>query len=151
MGLVNRLRSRGRQMVEVALQQPTVRRRVEQLQQLTEDLRHDAQARVEQWVQEMETRAWAYIHQKQEELGRAQRQMDRAHKSRDYYQLLGLSDGASLDEVKAAYRRKMREHHPDRFVGDAEAEARAHDAAQRINHAYAELTALLTGRESRTG
>ncbi|MFN3198421.1 MAG: J domain-containing protein [Bradymonadia bacterium] len=151
MGLVGRLRARGRQVAEAAMQQPAIRRRVERLNQLTEDLRTETQTRVEAWLKEMEAKAWAYIQQKQEELGKAQRQMDRAQKRHEYYQLLGLPDGAPLDEVKKAYRRKMREHHPDRFAHDPDAEANAHDQAQRINSAYAELTALLTGRESRVG
>lgn len=151
MGLVQRIRQRGREVAQAAMQRPTIRRRVERLQQITAEARDEAQSRFETWFAEMESKAWAYIQQKQEELGKAQRQMDRAHKRHEYYQTLGLPDGAGLEEVKGAYRKKMREHHPDRFAHDPAAEARAHEQAQRINHAYAELTALLTGRESRVG
>lgn len=31
----------------------------------------------------------------------------------DHYQTLGLTPGAGADEVRAAYLRRMREHHPD--------------------------------------
>jgi uncharacterized integral membrane protein len=31
----------------------------------------------------------------------------------DYYKLLGLSHGSSIEEIKKAYRRKAREYHPD--------------------------------------
>lgn len=42
----------------------------------------------------------------------------------DHYQLLGVRRDASADEIKKAYRRLAREHHPDVNPGDAEAEAR---------------------------
>ncbi len=32
---------------------------------------------------------------------------------RDYYEVLGLGRGASADEIKSAYRRLARQHHPD--------------------------------------
>ncbi len=33
--------------------------------------------------------------------------------SSEYYRILGLTSGASLDEIKRAYRRKARMYHPD--------------------------------------
>jgi len=52
--------------------------------------------------------------------------------SKDYYQILGLSKGASIDEVKKAYRKLAREHHPDVAKDKKVAEARF----KEINEAY---------------
>ena len=47
--------------------------------------------------------------------------------STDYYQTLGVGRTASADEIKRAYRRLAKEHHPDRNPGDKSAEAKFKD------------------------
>ncbi|MNR80272.1 Curved DNA-binding protein [compost metagenome] len=43
----------------------------------------------------------------------------------DYYQILGVSNDASEDDIKRAFRKLAREHHPDRHQGPAKAQAEA--------------------------
>jgi DnaJ-class molecular chaperone len=54
----------------------------------------------------------------------------------DYYQTLGLTRNASQPEIKKAFRKLAREHHPDKRPGDAAAERRFKD----INEAHAVLS-----------
>ncbi|UCF30751.1 MAG: molecular chaperone DnaJ [bacterium] len=60
---------------------------------------------------------------------------------RDYYEVLGISRKASEEEIKKAYRRLARKHHPDVNPGDKEAEARF----KELSEAYA----VLADREKR--
>ena len=50
----------------------------------------------------------------------------------DYYEVLGVSRNASADQIRQAYRRLARTHHPDLNAGDPEADGRF----KTINEAY---------------
>lgn len=54
---------------------------------------------------------------------------------RDYYEILGLSKGASNDEIKAAFRKFARQYHPD-----VNKEADAEEKFKEINEAYGVLS-----------
>ncbi len=59
-----------------------------------------------------------------------------AEAKRDYYEALGLSKGASDDEIKKAYRQMAKKYHPDLHPGDEEAEK----SFKEINEAYEVLS-----------
>jgi curved DNA-binding protein CbpA len=56
--------------------------------------------------------------------------------AKDPYWLLGVSRGASEDEIRKSYRRLVREHHPDANPEDPSAEERF----KEIQHAYEVLS-----------
>lgn len=59
-----------------------------------------------------------------------------ADSKRDYYEVLGLTKGASADEIKRAYRTLAKKYHPDMNPGDKEAEIRF----KEVNEAYEVLS-----------
>jgi molecular chaperone DnaJ len=56
--------------------------------------------------------------------------------TKDFYAVLGVSKDATADDIKKAYRKLARTHHPDSNAGDATAEAKF----KEISEAYAVLS-----------
>jgi len=52
--------------------------------------------------------------------------------AKSYFAILGISSGATADEVRSAYRRLAKEYHPDYYAGGSE-------RFQDIQEAYAVL------------
>src|SRR2546430_374703 len=48
----------------------------------------------------------------------------------DYYKVLGVGKNASDEEIKKAYRKLARKHHPDQNAGDKQAEERFKEISQ---------------------
>jgi curved DNA-binding protein len=69
--------------------------------------------------------------------------MPRAGFGKDYYAILGISQEATENEIRSAYRRLALEWHPDRRPGDT----RAADRFKEISEAYAVLTNPARRRE----
>lgn len=67
----------------------------------------------------------------------------------DPYQILGVSPGATDEEVKTAYRELAKKYHPDRYAGSPIADL-AGEKMKEINQAYDEIMAERRKRKNGT-
>jgi DnaJ-class molecular chaperone len=58
---------------------------------------------------------------------------------RDYYETLGVDRTASDDDLKKAYRKMARQHHPDLQTGEAQKKA-SEEKFKEVNEAYETLS-----------
>lgn len=66
-----------------------------------------------------------------------------------YYETLGLWPGASLDEVRKAYRDLVQVWHPDRFAHNPELQHRAQEKLKSINESYSRIRSRQTAQSPR--
>lgn len=71
----------------------------------------------------------------------------RRRQLRQYYANLELPFGADLDEVKSAFRRLMRQYHPDKHQDDPARRQLATQLSQKLTVAYNELVKELKDRK----
>lgn len=60
--------------------------------------------------------------------------------SRDFYEVLGVGRKASDDEIRQAYRKLVKQWHPDKHQGDPKERAKAEAKIKEINEAYEVLS-----------
>lgn len=106
------------------------------------------------YLQKQKIQAARQYYQYQQGAGKSQQQkysQDKGHRTRsqteenqgpaDPYTVLGISRTASEEEIKKAYRKLVRQYHPDKVahLGD-EFKALAEERFKQIQQAYQEIT-----------
>jgi DnaJ-domain-containing protein 1 len=71
-------------------------------------------------------------------------QTSSALRSKSAYEILGVNEGATLEEISEAYRKQARMNHPDKVANMApEFQEMAEQRMKEINAAYQELSSKL--------
>jgi len=65
-----------------------------------------------------------------------QQSWQQQQEERQYYTALELPYGASFEDIKAAYKKMIKQYHPDRFHNDIEKHKAAVEISQKLNIAY---------------
>jgi DnaJ-domain-containing protein 1 len=67
------------------------------------------------------------------------------HPYRHEYQVLGAPVGCDFQTVRACYRERVKQDHPDQYQANPRAQLRATERLRRLNRAYERLRAYLEG------
>ena len=67
------------------------------------------------------------------------------------YEVLGVSENATDEEIKAAYRRLVKKYLRDRFANDPEKQAAASEKLKQVNAAYDMITKIKQGNYTQAG
>ena len=59
-----------------------------------------------------------------------------------YYDILGIKNGASTEEIRQAYRDLVKVWHPDRFINDQRLQKMANEKLKEIIDAYEKLKGI---------
>jgi cell division septum initiation protein DivIVA len=86
--------------------------------------------------QERESRAKAEDRARASRSGTQYRPSGPPPKLLEAYKTLGLAYGAPFDAAKAAYKRLLKEHHPDKHGSSPESQKKATEKSARINDAW---------------
>lgn len=76
------------------------------------------------------------------------REPSKDEKIAGYYANLETPYGADLETVKKAYRKLMKQYHPDKFSGDTEKQKTATEITKQLNEAYQALEKYLQSRST---
>jgi len=68
------------------------------------------------------------------------------NKFTEQYRLLGIQPGATWKQARSAYKHRIRQWHPDRYVNDEASRRDAEEHTKRINQAYRELMSFYEQR-----
>ena len=68
----------------------------------------------------------------------------------DPYKVLGVSPGASDEEIKKAYRDLARKYHPDKYK-DTDLKDMAEEKMKEVNEAYEEIKKIRSGKSNNNG
>jgi DnaJ-domain-containing protein 1 len=99
------------------------------------------------WGDDAHQQQQRHRHEDRQERGHAKRTSTAGDDSGAWWDVLGVKPQASLEEVKAAYRTRIKQYHPDRVAGLGEEIIQlAKDRSRRLNEAYEAAKAARAAR-----